>query len=61
MVADVAVGPNARVSPAAIAFSAVTPPAVTSAADAEATAMRLVRLSLKFMRNIPFFDDPVLR
>jgi hypothetical protein len=38
----------------------VTPP-TTTAADAQAAVIRRVRLSLKFMRNIPFFDDPVLR
>jgi hypothetical protein len=38
----------------------VTPPA-TTAADAHAAVIRRVRLSLKFIWNIPFFDDPVLR
>ena len=39
----------------------VTPPPTTTAADADAAHMRRVRLSLKFIWNIPFFDDPVLR
>jgi hypothetical protein len=44
--------------PAALASEApmVTPP-TTTAADAHAAVIRLVRLSLKFIWNIPFFDD----
>src|SRR3954453_19983683 len=57
MVAEVSVGPNPRVCPAAMALTA-TPPAVTATADAQAAAMRRVRLSLRFILEHPFLRGP---
>jgi hypothetical protein len=41
--------------------AATTPPAVRTAADAQAAVIRFARLFMELMENIPFIVDPELR